>query len=48
MPDKEYQADHDLLTKLANDMMWVKRILFATFVPVILASLKFLIASATG
>lgn len=40
--------DHDLLTKLANDMMWVKRILFATFVPVILASLKFLVTSTAG
>ena len=42
MPEKE-TTDHDLLTKLANDMMWVKRILFAAIVPITLASFKFLL-----
>ena len=44
----QIKNDHDLITKLANDMMWIKRILFATFVPVLLASVKFLVAGAPG
>ena len=43
--------DHDLLTKLSNDMMWIKRILFAYGVPLALMSFKVLISdliSGTG
>jgi len=46
--DAQIKNDHDLLTRLANDMMWVKRVLFATFVPVLLASVKFLVIGASG
>ena len=39
--------DHDLLTRLVNDMMWIKLILFAYGLPLALMSYKVLI-SGTG
>ena len=45
------KEDHDLLTKLSNDMAWIKRILFAYGVPLALMSFKVLISdliSGTG
>ena len=39
--------DHDLLTKLSNDMTWIKFILFTYGIPLGLISYKVLI-SGTG
>ncbi len=45
---KEHLSDHDLLMTLANDMMWVKRILFALMVPVSIQTIVSLLGHAAG
>lgn len=44
----QIKTDHDVLMKLATDMVWVKRILFVANVPVVIACLKFLLINPSG
>ena len=40
--------DHDLLIELKNDVMWLKRYIFAVGIPIVLACIKFLYLSPSG
>lgn len=41
-------TDHDLLTKLGNDMAWVKGLMIALNLPVFAACIKFLLSTTSG
>jgi len=42
------KEDHDLLIELKNDVMWLKRYVFAVGIPIVLACVKFLYLGSPG
>jgi len=45
---KAHLSDHDLLMTLANDMMWVKRLMFVMVIPICIQTVVSLLGSASG